>query len=130
MGTIKWKIMGDDQEYFTDEEMHQNAKDDYSKFGDNVRQEHVAEDSLRVEDYELDDMVVDDNVRVCENEENLDNVYHMVVDSHATLEETNEQVNANNVGDDSVGLDRSNDQMNGNVGGDHMNANLGPEKHY
>ena len=32
MGTIKWKIMGDDQEYFTDEEMYQNAKDDYSKY--------------------------------------------------------------------------------------------------
>jgi hypothetical protein len=31
MGTIKWKIMGDDQEYFTDEEMYDNAKDDYSK---------------------------------------------------------------------------------------------------
>ena len=32
MGTIKWKIMGDDQEIFSDEEMYQNAKDDYSKF--------------------------------------------------------------------------------------------------
>lgn len=31
MGTIKWKIMGDDQEYFTHEEMYQNANDDYSK---------------------------------------------------------------------------------------------------
>ena len=31
MGTIKWKIMGDDQELFSDEEMYESAKDDYSK---------------------------------------------------------------------------------------------------